>query len=99
VNDHDECDHEHDGMYDGALPNWRFSLWDVAGIALHTLAGATVQVGNGLGLLAREFAAQANRSRQNFDLREAQRLNEAARREMSQAAEAILGLPEIGEPS
>lgn len=89
-------------LYSQELPNWRFSLWDVAGITLHTAGGLLANIGavlgTGLGLLARECAAMANNSRQTYDLREAQRLNQAARQEMSRATEAILGLPEVPEP-
>lgn len=98
MNDNDEHDHEENGLYAVELPCWRFSLWDVAGITLHTAAGLSSAlgqiVGQGLGMLARECAASANRSRQNYDLREAQRLNEAARAEMAASLAAIVDGPE-----
>lgn len=80
-------DHEHDEdgncilpegsvpTYD--LPSWRFSAWDVAGITATSAAGLFSVLGQGLNLLAREFAAMANWQRQNYDLREARRAYEA----------------------
>ena len=70
--------HEHDE--DGncippqgySVPTWRFSAWDVAGIITTGVAGLFTVVGQAGNLLAREFAAMANWSRQNSELREAQ---------------------------
>jgi hypothetical protein len=75
-------DHEHDsedncippenGLYPGGLPTWRFSMWDVVGITLTGVGGVFSVVGQASNLMAREFSAMANFSRQEFDLRRAQ---------------------------
>lgn len=74
-------DHEHDehGNCIIPLPAWKFSLWDVAGIAITGVAGLFTVLGQAGNLMAREFAAQANYSRQNHDLRVAQEQAKAAR--------------------
>lgn len=100
-------DHEHDD--DGncipphpqpsyeVLPNWRFSLWDVAAIGASVVGGIVGSIGNigiivhqGCNMLSREFTAAANFSRQTKELEEAQRLNEAARRQMSAGLERLV---------
>ena len=75
-----------EGEVEVVLPSWRFSLWDVAGIALHTAAHIAGDVAQGLGLLSREFAAMANNSRQTYDLQQA----EEAQREAQEAIGADL---------
>jgi len=75
-------DHEHDGegnclppsndLYPGGLPTWRFSLWDIVGIAATGVGGVFSVAGQAANLFARECAAMANYSRQEFDLRRAQ---------------------------
>lgn len=75
-------DHEHDEhgncilpenpLYPGGLATWRFSPWDIIGIGLTGVGGLFTVGGQACNLLAREFSAMANYSRQNYDLREAQ---------------------------
>lgn len=75
-------DHEHDESC-GGQPNWRFSLWDVAGITMFGIAGifsALHQTGN---LIARELEAMANYSRQSYDLRQARKQHEAHQAQMA----------------
>lgn len=94
-------DHEHDdegncippqnGFYATALPTWKFSGWDVAGIALSGIGGLFSVVGQGMNLLARECAAMANWTRQNYELEQAQREHD---RERAEAAEALRALVE-----
>lgn len=81
-------------MYSPELPCWRFSLWDIPGIALHTGAHILNALSSGAALLAQECAASANRSRQNYDLREAQRLNQAAQAEIGADLRALIEGPE-----
>ena len=73
-----------DGYYAQALPTWKFSLWDVAGIAATGIAGLFTVTGQALNLLSRECAAMANWKRQSHDIQQA----EAARREAVEAYEA-----------
>lgn len=86
-------DHEHDaegncippnGLYAQSVPTWKFSLWDVVGITLTGTGAAVNAFANMLGYIGRECSAQANYSRQNFELAEARRLNEHARRQMAE---------------
>lgn len=93
-------DHAHDaegnclppenGFYAQSLPTWKFSVWDVVGIVLTGTGGAVNAFANMLGYIGRECAAQANYSRQNFELAEAHRLNERARRQMAEGLRAIV---------
>lgn len=78
-------------------PNWRFSLWDIAAIStsfVGSVAGSIGSIGinlnTAMNMLAREFGAAANFSRQTKELEEAQRLNERARRQMSAGLERML---------
>jgi hypothetical protein len=74
--------HEHDdegncipsdnGLYPGGLPTWRFSTWDVVGIALTGVGGVFSVIGQAANLLARECSAMANFERAEFDQRRAE---------------------------
>lgn len=92
MNEHDECDHDGptQGFYAPELPCWKFSIWDVAGIVTFTAAGVMDRLANGLGLMAREFQASANRSRQEHDLRMA----ESQRADAAEALRALVEGPE-----
>lgn len=93
MNDEEECAEE--GVPAFA---WRFSAWDVLGIVSHVGANAAVAVANGFGLLSREFAAAANRSRQNYDNRQAAREASLARREMARDLRGLISFEEV-DPS
>lgn len=81
----DPNNHEHDEdenclNEDGSIhvyglpePNWEFSGWDLLGVAAHTIGGMANMAGQGFQLLAREFYAAAQFSRQ-------QRVEKAKRR-------------------
>lgn len=93
-----ECGEDH-GM-EGApgVPAWRFSVWDILGIGAITAGNAAGAVAQGFGMLSREFAAAANRSRINYDNREAAREREKARRAMARDLRGIVGFEEV-DPS
>lgn len=93
-----ECGEDH-GM-EGApgIPVWRFSFWDVLGITAVTAGNALGAIANGCGMLSREFAAAANRSRINYDNREAAREREKARRAMARDLRGLVGFEEV-DPS
>lgn len=80
-----EHEHDDDGNCivptDVSGPIWRFSLWDMAGIAFTGIGGLFGVTGQALNLAARECAAMANWTRQNYDIAQAQ-----ARREVEVAA-------------
>lgn len=88
--------HEHDdegnciepetGFYAIALPNWRFSLWDIAGIAATGVGGVFSVAGQALNLVARECSAMANWKRQEYDLQQA----EAQRHEVAETLRALV---------
>ena len=85
------------GLYDQTQPNWRFSFWDAAAVGVTTLGAIVGTIGHvgtvfhqGCNMLAREFGAAANFSRQTKELEEAQRLNERARQQMSNGLERML---------
>lgn len=92
--------HEHDaegncippenGFYAQSVPTWKFSLWDVVGITLTGTGAAVNAFANMLGYIGRECTAQANYSRQNFELAEAHRLNQAARAEIDRSLREIV---------
>lgn len=92
MNDNEECDHEHDGFYVAEPPSWKFSLWDVAGISLHTAGGVLNVLGQGFVLMAQECSASANRSRKTWDLRQAERKDAEAREAMAADLEHIVDL-------
>lgn len=82
-------DHEHDEegnciiVAQQDVPVWRFSMWDVAGIAA-MFAGGILSVGSqAMQLLARECTAAANKSRSDKDARIAERKHAASRRAMA----------------
>lgn len=83
MNEHDECDHEHneEGWTVVEPPAWKFSLWDVAGIAMHVTSGILTACAQGASLMAQECAASANRARNTWDARQ-----EEAERKRAQAA-------------
>lgn len=89
-------DHEHDE--DGncievqgfILPSWRFSMWDVAGIATTWVAGLFTVTGQAGNLLAREFSAAANYSRANADMREAHEIAERRKQEMAEELRTLV---------
>lgn len=70
-----ECEHDDDdqnGFYMVEPPAWKFSLWDVAGITLHTTSGILGALAHGAMLLSQECQASANRARKTWDLRQAE---------------------------
>lgn len=71
-------------------PCWRWSHWDLVGIALHTASSLLVAVGNGLNLLSRECQASANFSRAEFDRAREEYANEVARAEMAGSLEGLV---------
>lgn len=94
------------GFYEVSQPNWRFSIWDVAAIGVSfvgsiagSLGGIGINFHQACNLLSREFEAAANFQRQTLDLEEAHRLNEAARRQMSEGLERLISGPESGDLS
>lgn len=95
-----ECEHEHDdeenGFYMVEPPAWKFSLWDVAGITLHTTSGILGALAHGSMLLSQECQASANRARRTWDIRQAER--KAAEQREAMAAD-LRALVEGGETS
>jgi hypothetical protein len=103
-----DIDHDHDdqgncippnGYYDTSVPNWRFSLWDVAAIGVSfvgSVAGSLGSIGinfhQATNMLAREFGAAAQFQRQTRELEEANRLNEAARAKMAEGLRELTGM-------
>jgi hypothetical protein len=99
-------EHDHDEYGNCLIPNellrgpvWRFSFWDVLGVAMHTVGGALHACSAGSHALAQEFAAMANWSRNRSEYREQEQAQQEARREMAQAYERLVYGPEPGEPS
>lgn len=87
-------DHDEDGnCIEGTQPSWRFSMWDIIGVSTFAAGNVLGAIGAGLGLLAQEFCAAANYSRQEKDLREAQRAYEAQQRAIGQDIAAIVHGP------
>lgn len=82
-----------------SVPTWRFSAWDVAGIVTTGVAGLFTVVGQAGNLLAREFAAMANWSRQNSELREAQAEWEAQQAAAAEDLRRMVEGPIDGEQS
>ena len=76
-----------------AGPNWRYSTWDILGISLTTVGGLFSVVGQGFNLLAQEFAAQANFSRQAKTLREAEAFEAAQRAAVAEELRALVDGP------
>ena len=77
-------------------PCWEFSLWDIAGIGMIAVSGTLGALAHASSLLSLHFAAAANHSRQARQLREAQRYNEALRKQMAADLENLMT---PGEPS
>lgn len=71
-------------------PTWRFSMWDIAGIAFHTVSGVLQSLGSGTGLLAQECAAMANWTRQKQDLEQAQAEQEKVKAAMAEDLRAMI---------
>lgn len=63
-------EHEHETETEQVYvqPCWRWSNWDIVGIGSAVLGGILSSVGQGFNLVARECAAAANYSRQNYEL-------------------------------
>lgn len=107
--EHDEdgnCIPPENGFYAQALPTWKFSFWDVAGVALSISGGMASVAGQGLAYLARECAAMANWKRQNYELALAQRQREAEveayeanQRQMAEYLRGIVDGPTEEDPS
>jgi hypothetical protein len=84
-----ECeDHEEEGV--PAFPAWKFSLWDVAGIGAATAGNICGALYTGFGMLSREFAAAANRSRANSDARQQRLEHERAQSQIAAALQSRL---------
>lgn len=81
MSDDEECRQQGTPVF-GQSRMWRFSAWDILGIASVTVANALVAVANGLAMVSQEFSASANRSRVNADARDRAREAAAARREI-----------------
>lgn len=89
-----EDEHDHNDFYEVEPPAWKFSLWDVAGITMHTTSGILHALAQGAALMAQEFSASANRSRRTWDLRQAERKQAEARAEISADLRALIEGPE-----
>lgn len=87
MNDYDEHD---EGCETATRVNWRFSLWDVAGITLSGVSGLFAVGAQAIGLLSQECAAMANFTRDRRDQREAIEAYEADRAEMAQTLETFV---------
>lgn len=75
------------------IPCWRWSWWEIPGIASFAIAGVLGSLANGMSLLARECAAAANYQRQNADYAEALAQEKAAQKQAAEGMREILGLP------
>lgn len=97
-----DCDHEEvqeHPLYPGGIPTWRFSWWDMAGVFATGVGGLFTMVGQTGNLLAREFMAAANWSRQQREQREAIAAYEASQRAMARELESRFGLAADGDSS
>ena len=90
-------DHEHDEDENciipadqNAGPNWSFSLWDIAGIIVTTLAGLFGVICQGLNLIANELSARANYGRDKKQVRIYNRRERMKRAEMSNNLRALV---------
>ena len=92
-------DHEHDeegnciipdGAYEIGGPNWSFSLWDIIGILLSTIAGLFTVIASGLNMIAREFVARAAYGRDKKQVRIYNRRERMKRAEMSNNLRALV---------
>lgn len=90
----DTNEHDHNDFYEVEPPSWKFSLWDVAGIALQTTGGILAALAGGAHLLSQECAASANRSRKTWDLRQAERKQAEAQAEIGADIRALIEGPE-----
>lgn len=79
-----------------APPAWRFSGWDIAGVAFHTAMGVSQAISGGFSLLAQECAAMANYSRREYDAQQARRAQLEAQRAMGADLRAIIEGPDGG---
>lgn len=70
-------------------PCWKFSLWDIAGIAFGTAGGVLISIGTGFGYVNRECQAHAEWKRSQYDAAVAQFEEDVARAEMAGALEGI----------
>lgn len=82
-------------LYPGGIPTWRFSPWSLAAVLATGIGGLFSVVGQAANLLSREFEAQANYSRQEHEMRTAER---EWRAEQAAAAEELRRMVE-GDPS
>lgn len=92
-----ESHHEHDEgggciVPDQGLPIWKLSAWDLLGVSVATIGGVLQMLGNGAHLIAREFEAQANYSRRNFDFRQEQEERERDREKMAALLRERIGI-------
>lgn len=71
-------------------PKWKFSGWDVAGIAVAGVAGVCLVASQALNLVARELAAMANYSRENYDYYQAKAREDIDREAMAEALRGIV---------
>lgn len=85
-------DHDHDEHGNCIIPppNWRFSLWDIAGFAVGTAGAVMMSIGGGLQGIAREFVAAAAWERDRKDAAEAEMAEEYKRDQIAQAYEATI---------
>ena len=79
-------------LFPGGLPTWKWSPWDVAGVAATTTAGLFLTIGQGLNLLARECNAMANWTRRNYDLEAEWAAEQAAKAELAETYERLVGM-------
>lgn len=77
-------------LYPGGLPTWRFSPWDMAYVAVATIGGLFNTIGQGLGMLGREFNAAANFARAQKELEENYQQWLREQRDTAQALERYL---------
>jgi hypothetical protein len=79
-----------EGYYEVSQPVWKFSFWDVTGITLAGVAGVFSVLGQAGHLMAQQCGAMANWKRQTWDLEEARRLSDHARKQMADSLRKVV---------
>lgn len=98
-----EIPHEHDdegncippegvAFMQPQMPKWRWSWWDITGIAVATVGGIFSVLGQGCALVQRECAAMAEWTRENYDLAVQAAQEEYERGQMAEAYERMVGM-------
>lgn len=88
-------DHEHDEdgnciALEESLPVWRWSNWDLVGLALVGAANVLGAAGHAIGLLSRECMAMANWERSKYDEQQARKAEEARRHAVAEDLRALI---------